>query len=533
LAARPLARRAATFVSQPPVLTVLAALCFLAITYWWLRVDTRPPDNDATRHLGYAWSYFEDMQNGDPWSWFTDFDPGFAYPPLVHLVGALSLLPAGDLDVEKPIFGMNVFFVPMLVAGTYGVGSIAGDRRTGLLAVLVALATPMVISLFHAFMIDGALAAVLALTAWLILRSNRFASPWWSAAAGAATGLGLMTKSPFVFFIAGLIVAVLVRGGWRQWRGLLIFVVLAAAIALPWHIDHFDELRSHTEQVAAFESPSPQVDDSPYPDRWTFENFVWYGWSALNVQAYLPLMLVFLTGLAVSTRRLVREWRARGFRRGPDPSNVMPELLAGGIVGYLGISYLGLDDPRYSLPCLVYCAVIATAWLASAKRAVFITASAVIVAILALNTAIISFGWGSGDPQRITLFNSDSGTQIHRGEVTLIGPGYISGPPDRGADLPLIFTNAFRDGVHIVNVHEQGRTFFFNAGNIRFLLREQDMDTGGDPRALGPNDMYLYRTPEPEPGSCTRSEVDGSYFNFRRGDKRHLAYYRYPPYCPL
>src|SRR5688500_17894380 len=73
-AVAPVARRAAGFLSRPPVLAVLAGLCFLAITYWWLRVDTRGPDNDAGRHLNYAWNYFQDMRDGDPFSWFTEFD---------------------------------------------------------------------------------------------------------------------------------------------------------------------------------------------------------------------------------------------------------------------------------------------------------------------------------------------------------------------------------------------------------------------------------------------------------------------------
>ena len=148
----------------------------MAISYWWLRVDdagrtTTPGATSSTRGLlqghGGRTSRF---------SWFTAFDKGFAYPPLVHLVGALSLLPGSKVDIETAVFGMNLVFVPMLVAGAYGLGSVAGDRRTGVLAVLVALGTPMVMSMFHAFMIDGALTGAVALTAWLVLRSDGFAS---------------------------------------------------------------------------------------------------------------------------------------------------------------------------------------------------------------------------------------------------------------------------------------------------------------------------------------------------------------------
>ena len=528
-------RRAASFVSQPPVLAALAGLCFLLITYWWLRVDTRGPDNDAGRHLTYAWTYFNDMEDGRPFTWFTEFDPGFAYPPLVHLVGALSLLPGSKLDIETAIFAVNLVFVPMLVAGAYGVGSIAGDRRTGVLAVLVALGTPMLMSMFHSFMTDGALAATVALTAWLVLRSDRFASWQWSAAAGLAAGLGLMTKSPFVFFVAGLVLAVLARGGWRHWRNVLVFVGAALLIAAPWYVTHFGEISSHTSSVAQFESVAPQRTDSPYPERWTLGNFTWYGWNALNNQVYLPLMLLFLIGVGYSTWRLVKGWRARGVRAGPPSSDITPELLAGLIVGYLGISYLGLDDPRYTLPCLVYFAVLATAWMAHVPRRVFMAGAVAALLIVAVNTATVSFGWDL-KVDRLTLFNPDGDSQIRRGKVTAVGRGYVAGPPDKGAELPSIFTGAQSDGVLYVAFGAPpagAGTLFFGAGNVILVAREASLAEGGDPEALGPDEMLLFQTTEPEPGSCSHSESEGIYFNLRRGDDERRPWQKYPPYCPL
>ena len=128
-----------------------------------------------------------------------------------------------------------------------------------------------------------------------------------------------MTKTPFVFFVAGLVLAVLVRGGWRQWRNVLVFAAAAALVGLPWYVEHFDEIRHHTQVVTSFDSPAPQRVDSPYPERWTFENWVWYGWNALNAQAYLPLVLIFLIGLVASTTRLARQVAARAVGVGSSP----------------------------------------------------------------------------------------------------------------------------------------------------------------------------------------------------------------------
>jgi hypothetical protein len=278
---------------------------------------------------------------------------------------------------------------------------------------------------------------------------------------------------------------------------------------------------------------TPQREDSPYPERWSLRNYTWYAWNALNNQVYLPLMLLFLVGLGYSIWRLVKGWRARGARAGPPPSDITPELLAGLAVGYLGISYLGLDDPRYTLPCLIYFAVFATSWMARVSRRAFTAGAVAALAIVGLNTATVSVGWGP-HVGRVTVFETDSDSQIRRGEVAVDGKGYIEGPPDDGPQLPSIFTGARRDGVGIIAfAGGPPPSLFFGYGNLLFVVRESGLTQGGDPDALGPGEMVMYQTDEPQPGSCSHSDVEEVYFNFRRGDEDRLPFEEYPPYCPL
>ena len=136
--------------------------------------------------------------------------------------------------------------------------------------------------------------------------------------------------------------------------------------------------------------------------------------------------------------------------------------------------------------------------------------SVVVVAIVATNTAVTSLGWGPLQPQRVKVLDINAGSQIHRGKVTLVGPGYIAGPPDRGAELPTIFSRARAEGVRYVAFG--GRYFgslIFGAGNITFVYHESGLAAGGNIGALGPGEMLMYQTEEPEPGCCSRSEVEG------------------------
>jgi len=155
---RSLARR--RIVAPPSAeLLVAAALTvgFLAVTAWWLKHDSRVPDFDNGKHLGDSFYYYDLLHQGllEPFKVFT------TYPPLLHLVGALGVA-VGGVGVRGPIMVENVVFVPLLAAGCYGAGTVAaeGRRLGGLLAVVFALGTPMVVSQLHVMMLDAPEAAM-------------------------------------------------------------------------------------------------------------------------------------------------------------------------------------------------------------------------------------------------------------------------------------------------------------------------------------------------------------------------------------
>ena len=69
------------------------------------------------------------------------------------------------------------------------------------------------------------------------------------------------------------------------------------------------------------------------------------------------------------------------------PSNVEPELLAGAVVSYICMTLLLHKDPRYTLPALVFVAVLATGWIATlSRRRLRACLSAAVVAIAAICT---------------------------------------------------------------------------------------------------------------------------------------------------
>src|SRR5262249_55468642 len=150
------------------------------------------------------------------------FNNTLEYPPLAFLVGALAMF-IGGANVSTPIIAENLVFVALLTLGCYQTGTLLFFARAGLLAVIFVLRSPLVIGQFPVFMLDAPDSALLGVSIWLLLASEDFKRTRVAGLAGVAVACGLLVKAPFAFFLAGIVLSALIRGGWRHWRGLVAF----------------------------------------------------------------------------------------------------------------------------------------------------------------------------------------------------------------------------------------------------------------------------------------------------------------------
>jgi hypothetical protein len=494
---------------SPPGILGCAVVAFLMISLWWVTQDDRIPDSATGNHVLVALSYHDSLKAGHVLAPFNDFN---IYPPFVHLVGALSLF-IGGIGISAPIMGQNLLFLPLLALGCYGAGSIAYDRKVGLLAALFALGTPMLISQFHVFMLDAPMASMAAVSAWLILASDRFEKVGYAGAAGVGVGIGMLTKNTFVLFVAGLILVAVVRGGWRNWRGLLAFAGLVAIIAAPWYLRHLSILRDYTN--GAIDDP---VNATLGPSRWSLKNFLWYGDNMFEHQLYLPLTIFFVIGAVYATRAWLRRRSAIGYE---------PELLVGGLAGYVGMTLLGLKDPRYTLPCLVYISVLATGWLVTREGKLRFVPTAALLAILVLNTASVDFGFAGS--YRVALPGG-----WHQGglaaEATLLGPPtFLEGRAEPQKDNVMELLRAAKaDGAH--EIYLAGGTDdwrAFNSNGLSIFARRAGLafPEGNDPTKLGEKDFFLVRSSTPLPGgnACVRLRDHTGVYLGRSGINPHVV----------
>jgi hypothetical protein len=443
-------------LAREPAVVVGLGLLFVAISAWWLSVDYRVPNGDSGKHMMFALGASDALAHGDLARPFTVYTQ---YPPLLHVVGGLGAL-VGGFSPTALVLTENLVFVPLLCAGCYGAGRVAFGPYAGMLAAAFALATPMLISLFHVFMLDAPLTAMVAVTVWLLLASRRFSSLRLSALAGVAAGLGMYAKGTFVLFIAGLVLVMLLRGGWRAWPGWLAFAAIAGALAGPWYLGQKEGLAMNTAGAVVGEQGLWYA-RVPYPDRWELANFTWYGWNLINNQTYFPLALLFVVGLVILTTRWLR-------RRERD--SYVPELLGGGLFGYLAISLITLDDPRYTLPLLVYVAVFATGWIAQVRRPTLRrAATAAVFAILVVNTVLQNFAPLEGRTA-VRLPGAVDGP-LREYQLTLASSsGYFEGKPDaRGKSVLGLLRQARAEGVQNVIFHPESLNRGYEGYNLNGL----------------------------------------------------------------
>jgi 4-amino-4-deoxy-L-arabinose transferase-like glycosyltransferase len=420
-------------LSAPAWGAIAATTTFIAITCWWLTQDRSIPIYDAGDQLETALLYHGMLSAGNLLGPLTHTN---VYPIFGHMVGAVAML-IGGVSVASPIIGENLVFVPLLALGCYQTGRLLFGRTAGMLAVVFVLGSPLLISMFHVFLLDAPLTALVAVSVWLILASEDFSRLGVAALAGLAVGLGLNMKAQFALFLVGLVLIVLAHGGWRNWRGFAIFCAVAAVVGLPWYVIHF----SHLGEMLELASSGPGTPPGNIPPTISSANLTWYFWSILNSQLLAPLAVLAAGGMLWMLVTLVRD-------RGRPAARL--ELFAGGFAAWVVITFPDSHhDIRYGMPLLGYLAVVATGWITRLPRPARLAAIGLLVLAVAANTLSIDFG--VGQEVKVALAHPLPTTeQLPDRIVVFTTTGFLVSAPSRDGDVPGLLEALRREGVHTV-----------------------------------------------------------------------------------
>ena len=501
-------------LSREATVVAAAAAVFVLLSIWWLLYDKRiPGGGDPGTHIFTALDasgYLKDLDLG------SIFDLGpigtqFFYPPAVHVIGAVPLALGLGPAQDWATIAINLVFVPMLAAGTYLCGRRIYGRFAGMLAALFALTTPMVLSLFHIFVTDTPLAGAVAVCFAALLYSERFSSRKMTIVAGALVGFAVLVKTAAPLYLVGPVAVMLIGGGWKQWRNLALGALAALIVAGPYYLVHFSEVTNLGQETTV--GPEIGAVGTTYDRdaRISFDNFTWYIWSAINEQYFVPFLLLFAAGFVTALRDLRRRF--------------VPELLSGVVVTYLAlVLLLSVRDARYTLPLLVYIAVISTGWIATTSRLALRRIGLAVLALAAtLNVA------ASLTDALPTLRASPGGPfQLGRdpGSFTFLDDaGYLVGAPQPDPFWTDLLSAAKRDGLEYGELRTLDQTYYWGDDPVAFdgLLREYEMREPTLLPGTPEPDFIVYTWPDyslarPASGgrpleACTTIEEGSSYQN--------------------
>jgi hypothetical protein len=175
------------------------------------------------------------------------------------------------------------------------------------------------------------------------------------------------------------------------------------------------------------------------------------------------------------------------------------------------MTYLTHKDPRYTLPALVYVAVLATFWIATVRRRWLRNAlTATVIAIAIINFAGMAFGLGGTQRVMVSLPGAQN-TIVFPWQLTVYENwGWVRGAPAHDGNVLALMRGLHKQGVESIGLDGSVNQLDFSIAGIIPVARDAGVGVSLAP-APGPHFAWLLlHTPAAgEPAPCQRLN-DGS-----------------------
>jgi len=391
---------------------IILSLFFVIIVFSnivWLKIDTQPPHWDAARHfwtsLHYKQIVFDGEREQSKYLLKELSKRYYYYPPFFYLTTLPIYFIAKSADAVT--LSANIFYIFILIFSTYGIGKIIWNRKTGILASAFISVSPMILSFFREYQLDMPLTAMVALSFYLLLKSQQFSRLKYSILLGFSLAGGMLTKWTFPIFIIGPIIfiigAVIIQALkqknkikyllLRIGNACICFLVLSI-LSFPWYW-----YNRHQLKIDFTNNGSITVNKGAYLTH------------MINSHTYLALF-VFITIGVIITFTLKNNFKKNTIL-----------LFSIATIFALMQKYIKNTDARYMLPWLVYGSILASFWLTNISNKLFKNfITSIFIIIMVVNFFLVSFGLNFL-PQSLPIrIGQNKYTLFHQG-------GYTSGRP--------------------------------------------------------------------------------------------------------
>lgn len=336
----------------------------------WFRIDTRPPRWDEAGYLALSLLYHDALTSGGMGA-FTNALLTYhrIQPPLVSALAVPAYLLFGRS--AEVAFAVHILAFIVLILAVYGLGARLVSPWCGLLAAFFVSTYPGISSLSRLFYQDFCNVALVAVSLYLLVRTEGFSRRQFSLALGVVLGLGLLCRAFFPIFLVGSL-GVGAYAAWREsrrhgvspeetgksrwWVNGGLALLVGAVIAGPWYVVNFIPLVLRSLSAAY---GTLAIGFGPN-DPLTLFSLANYFINFVNVHLTFVGFGIFLLALAILlVKRPTFLSETRGGTGKPIYSLCI--LLASIFVPYLFFTLLRSQDPKNIGPVLPAIAVV-TAW---------------------------------------------------------------------------------------------------------------------------------------------------------------------------
>jgi len=207
----------------------------------WRSINVTILGSDRAAHLLQSLAYYQALKPLSLDSFLRIITYYTFYPPLFHLTIAFFC----DLfGVSADVAAMaNVVYMAILLWAIYGIGKRMFSAKVGLLTAFLVSMLPIVFCLSRYTYVEYALLSMVALSIYLLIRTDDFQNKTYSVLFGLSFGLGMLTKWVFIVFLAGPLGYVLIKAflwqrlRWKlgrakvNWRLLFISAVISSLVS--------------------------------------------------------------------------------------------------------------------------------------------------------------------------------------------------------------------------------------------------------------------------------------------------------------
>src|SRR5688572_21438864 len=175
----------------------------------WTSIDQRPPEWDYANHLERALQCYRILAQPGHDRAREILEATAFYPPVTTCAAGLLyfLFPVLPLTARVVMLG----FLTLGAVSVFLLGRHLLDTQAGLLAAFLLSTAPFVVFSLTNFQLDLPLTGMVALSLYLLVRTEGFSLTGWSLAFGIAAGIGMLTKPPFVVYLLPPLL-------WTVWR---------------------------------------------------------------------------------------------------------------------------------------------------------------------------------------------------------------------------------------------------------------------------------------------------------------------------